>query len=403
MIFVHGAIYEKPRTKPDETRENSRNNAARHNESGDEMARQKYITDWICIATEGYAIDGRAITRETIQQAADNYDTSVYTAMIWPYHPIESFDERQYWTPNLGLVSELTTKEEAGRLRLMAKLEPNQILLNLNENGQKLFTSCEFMGDYANTGQTYLLGLAATDIPASLGTGRMNLSESIQNTSAPQKQYTALSNIEMFSLGRLTPAAGNSSPDDESNPMNKEIANKLLASILNLTAKVDAQQNPQAQSQQPAPAGTAANQQPATQDFSAHANLVADLGEKLSVATDTLAANPEDATARQNYTAAATALQTALSTFAVQPEDAEAAKLQARIAARNGGQQPAPAAAQNLSAQPTPKNNEADDAIMTTLTSAIDNLTQRFTAIEGQRTPTPGVAPSGQPAQFEPL
>ncbi len=395
-------MYEKPRTKPDETRENSRNNAARHNKRGDEMAKQKYTTDWICIATEGYAIDGRAITRETIQQAADNYDTSVYTAMIWPYHPIESFDERQYWTPNLGLVSELTTKEEAGRLRLMAKLEPNQILLNLNENGQKLFTSCEFMGDYANTGQTYLLGLAATDIPASLGTGRMNLSESIQNASAPQKQYTALSNIEMFSLGRLTPAAGNSSPDDESNPMNKEIANKLLASILNLTAKVDAQQNPQAQVQQPAPAATAEPQQPATQDFSAHANLVADLGEKLSIATDTLAANPEDATARQNYTAAVTELQTALSTFAVQPQDAEAAKLQARIAARNGGQQPAPAA-QNFSAQPTPKNDEADDATMRTITSAIDNLTERFSVIEGQRTPTPGITPSGQPAQFEPL
>lgn len=367
------------------------------------MAKQKYITDWICIATEGYAIDGRTITRETIQQAADNYDTSVYTAMIWPHHPIGSFDERQYWTPNLGLVSELTTKEEAGRLRLMARLEPNQILLNLNEGGQKLFTSCEFMGDYANTGQTYLLGLAATDIPASLGTGRMNLSESIQNDSAPQKQYTALSNIEMFSLGRLTPAAGNSSHDDESNPMNKEIANKLMASILNLTAKIDAQQNPQAQPQQPAKAGAAATQQPATQDFSAHANIVAELGEKLSIATDALAANPEDATARQNYTAAVTELQTALSTFAVQPQDAGTAKLHARIAARNGGQQPATATAQNFNAQPAAKSDDTDDATMTMLASAIDNLSQRFAAIESQRTQTPGAAPSGQPAQFEPL
>lgn len=367
------------------------------------MAKQKYITDWICIATEGCAIDGRAITRETIQQAAANYDTSVYTAMIWPYHPIESFDERQYWTPNLGLVSELTTKEEAGRLRLMAKLEPNQILLNLNESGQKLFTSCEFMGDYANTGQTYLLGLAATDIPASLGTGRMNLSESIQNASAPQKQYTALSNIEMFSLGRLTPAAGNPSLSEESDPMKKDLANNLLVSILNLTAKVDAQQNPQAPGTTPAPA--AAGAQPVTHDFSAHANRVAELNEKLTIATDTLAANPEDATAQQNYTAAVTELQTALSTFAVQPQDAETAKLQARIAARNGGQQPAPAAtqAQNFSAQATTKDDEADAATLTSLTSAIDNLSQRFSVIEGQRTPTPGAAPSGQPAKFEPL
>ncbi|EGA2181357.1 capsid scaffolding protein, partial [Salmonella enterica] len=158
---------------------------------------------------------------------------------------------------------------------------------------------------------------------------------------------------------------------------------------------------------QPAPAQAtapaAAGAQPATHDFSAHANRVADLGEKLTIATDTLAANPEDATARQNYTAAVTDLQTALSTFAVQPQDAETAKLQARVAARNGGQQPAPASAQNFSAQPTPKNDEADDTQMTAINSALENLNQRFSVIEGQRTPTPGAAPSGQPAQFEPL
>lgn len=365
------------------------------------MAKQKYTTDWICIATEGYAIDGRAITREIIQQAAANYDPAVYTAMIWPHHPIKSFDERQYWTRNLGFVSELTTQEKAGRLRLMAKLEPNQDLINLNARDQKLFTSCEFMGDYANTGQAYLIGLAATDIPASLGTERMNLGEATRNASAQQNQYTALSNIEMFSLGRLTPAAGNLPPTEESDPMDKDTANKLLTSILTLTAKVDAQANTQSQAQQPAAAGA----QPATHDFSAHANRVADLGEKLTIATDTLAANPEDATARQNYTAAVTDLQTALSTFAVQPQDAETAKLQARIAARNGGQQPAPAAtaAQNFSAQTTVKDDEADAAALTALNSAIDNLSQRFSVIESQRTQIPGAAPSGQPAKFEPL
>lgn len=395
-------MYEKPRTKPDETRENSRNNAARHNKRGDEMAKQKYTTDWLCVATEGYAIDGRPITREMIQQAADNYSTSEYTAMIWPNHPTYSLQERE-WTPNLGLVSDLKAKEEAGRLRLMAKLEPNQSLVNLNDRGQKLFTSCEFWENYANTGQTYLYGLAATDSPASLGTQRMEIKSTETSTPGSRPQYAAVGNLEMFSLGRLTPVTGNTPNPEEEDMMNKEQANQLLASIVTLTAKIDAQANIQPQAQQPAPAPAATPQQPATQDFSAHANLVADLGEKLSAATDALAANPEDATARQNYTAAVTALQTALSTFAVQPQDAETAKLQARIAARNGGQQPAPAAAQNFSAQPAPKNDEADDATMRAITSALDNLTQRFTAIEGQRTPTPGVAPSGQPAQFEPL
>ncbi len=395
-------MYEKPRTKPDETRENSRNNAARHNKRGDEMAKQKYTTDWICVATEGYAIDGRPITREMIQQAADSYSTAEYTAMIWPNHPVYSLQEREF-THNLGLVSDLEAKEDAGRLRLMAKLEPNQALVNLNDRGQKLFTSCEFWENYANTGRTYLYGLAATDSPASLGTQRMEIKSTDTDTPGARPQYAAVGNLEMFSLGRLTPVAGSPTNHHEEEPMTKEQANQLLAQLVTLTAKIDAQANIQPQTQQPAPAPATTTQQPAPQDFSAHANLVADLGEKLSAATDALAANPEDTTARQNYTAAVTELQAALSTFAVQPQDAEAAKLQARIAARNGGQQPAPAAAQNFSAQPTPKNDEADDATMRAITSALDNLTQRFTAIEGQRTPTPGAAPSGQPAQFEPL
>ncbi|EJF5262673.1 GPO family capsid scaffolding protein [Salmonella enterica] len=362
------------------------------------MAKQKYTTDWICIATEGYAIDGRPITREMIQQAADSYSTAEYTAMIWPNHPVYSLQEREF-TFNLGLVSDLSAKEDAGRLRLMAKLEPNQTLVNLNERGQKLFTSCEFWENYANTGKTYLYGLAATDSPASLGTQRMEIKSAQTSTPGSRPQYAAAGNIEMFSLGRLAPVADTTTNHHEEESMTKEQANQLLAQIVTLTAKIDAQANTQPQAQQPAPADA----QPVTQDFSAHANHVADLGEKLSAATDALAANPEDATARQNYTAAVTELQTALNTFAVQPQDAETAKLQARIAARNGGQQPAPASAQNFSAQPTPKNDEADDTQMTTISSALENLSQRFSVIEGQRTPTPGAAPSGQPAQFEPL
>ncbi|EBW6364311.1 capsid scaffolding protein [Salmonella enterica subsp. enterica serovar Oranienburg] len=373
------------------------------------MAKQKYTTDWICVATEGYAIDGRPITREMIQQAADSYSTAEYTAMIWPNHPVYSLQEREF-THNLGLVSDLAAKEEAGRLRLMAKLEPNQALVNLNDRGQKLFTSCEFWENYANTGKTYLYGLAATDSPASLGTQRIEIKSTDTNTPGARPQYAAVGNLEMFSLGRLTPVAGSPTNHHEEEPMTKEQANQVLAQLVTLTAKIDAQTNansqpqPQEQAQKPAPAAASPQPQQATQDFSAHANNVAELTEKLSIAADTLAASPEDATARQNYTAAATALQTALSAFTVQ-QNAEDARLQARIAARNGGQQPVPASApaQNFSTQPAPKNDEADDVQMIAINSALENLSQRFTAIEGLRTPTPGAAPSGQPAQFEPL
>ncbi|EJS2607786.1 TPA: GPO family capsid scaffolding protein [Vibrio parahaemolyticus] len=129
------------------------------------------ISDWKIIATEGPTVDGRKITRDWIEQMAASYDPKEYTALIWPEH------RRFYgYGENWGNVVELKAEEEDGKLRLFAKLEPNEYMLEANRKKQKLFTSIEPNPDYKGEGRCYLMGLAATDSPASTGTSRLQFS-----------------------------------------------------------------------------------------------------------------------------------------------------------------------------------------------------------------------------------
>lgn len=136
------------------------------------MARLK--TDWIAIATAGPTVDGRQIEAQWLTDAAKCYNRDEYTAMIWPYH------ESPYWRAfgtNFGEVDELKTETRDGKIQLMARLIPNQFLIEANKSGQKLFTSVEIFEDYLGSGKYFLKGLAVTDTPASIGTTRLQFSQ----------------------------------------------------------------------------------------------------------------------------------------------------------------------------------------------------------------------------------
>lgn len=67
----------------------------------------------------------------------------------------------------------LAVKAEAvedGKLALFAQIKPLESLMAMNKAGQKLYTSIEVDPNFAATGEAYLVGLAVTDSPASLGT-----------------------------------------------------------------------------------------------------------------------------------------------------------------------------------------------------------------------------------------
>lgn len=127
-------------------------------------------TDWVCIATAGKTVDGRMIDEKWLIDVAETYDVNVYTALIWPRHDTV---ENRKWSYNLGRVEAVKLDKVDGATKLFAQLSPNQFLIDANKAGQKMFTSIEVIEDFAGSGRDYLFGVAATDLPSSLGTTRL--------------------------------------------------------------------------------------------------------------------------------------------------------------------------------------------------------------------------------------
>lgn len=127
------------------------------------------ISKFFRVATEGDTTDGRVIEQSWIQQMADSYDKAKYGARVWLEHirglvPGSPFDAYG------DVVALEARKVEDGKLALFAQIEPLPSLIALNKAGQKLYSSIEISHDFANSGKAYLMGLAVTDSPASLGT-----------------------------------------------------------------------------------------------------------------------------------------------------------------------------------------------------------------------------------------
>ncbi|HWJ69114.1 MAG TPA: GPO family capsid scaffolding protein [Sphingobium sp.] len=136
------------------------------------MAKSKFFR----VAVEGATVDGRVIQRDWLEQMAASYDPATYTARINCEHIAGYSPDRPFnaYGSVLSLRTELVELTIGGEkkmlLALYAEIEANDQLLEINKAGQKLFTSCEIHTDFAGGGKAYLVGLALTDQPASLGT-----------------------------------------------------------------------------------------------------------------------------------------------------------------------------------------------------------------------------------------
>lgn len=144
------------------------------------------------IGVEGATTDGREIQREWLEQMAASYNPEVYTALINLEH-IKSYLPESTFN-RYGRVAALVAEEIQdgplkGKMALYADVEPTSSLVELVKKGQKLFTSMEVSPKFADTGKAYLVGLAATDDPASLGTEMLTFSASAaRNPLANRKQ-----------------------------------------------------------------------------------------------------------------------------------------------------------------------------------------------------------------------
>ncbi|ELC0990502.1 GPO family capsid scaffolding protein [Vibrio cholerae] len=205
-------------------------------------------SDWVVIATEGSTVDGRKITKSWINDMASLYAKDEYTALIWPEH------WRSSWGPfegkNWGVVEELKAEVLDDKLRLFAKLTPNQYLLDANQEGQKLFTSIETNPDYKGEGRCYLMGLAVTDSPASTGTTQLKFSRRHGEETAIESDALEELHLEkcfsrtdrLFSALRTfiagdEPETPSKPQSEDEKPMNKEQYSALMASIGVITEK----------------------------------------------------------------------------------------------------------------------------------------------------------------------
>ncbi|WP_207848763.1 MULTISPECIES: GPO family capsid scaffolding protein [unclassified Pseudomonas] len=131
------------------------------------------VSYWKRVATSGPTVDGREIVPQELRDIAETYTPAKYTAVIWCDH--------ERWPGSHGTVFAVRLVEEGedlepGQIALEAQLKPNDRLLYLNDQGQKLFSSIEITPNFAGSGKAYLTGLAVTDAPASLGTQELYFS-----------------------------------------------------------------------------------------------------------------------------------------------------------------------------------------------------------------------------------
>lgn len=133
---------------------------------------KKFRSNWFRVAVEGATSDKRTIKRSWLEQAAKNFDPKTYGARIWLEHfrsllPDGPF--RAYGDVTAVKAEEVEVNGQK-KLALFAQVEPTPDLIAMNKAKQKIYTSIEIDESFADTNEAYIVGLAVTDSPASLGT-----------------------------------------------------------------------------------------------------------------------------------------------------------------------------------------------------------------------------------------
>lgn len=139
---------------------------------------KKFRSKMFRIGVEGATTDGRTIERSWLEEMAASYNRDTYGARINVEHIKGLSPESQFgaYGDVLALKTEEVEINGEKKLALLAQIQPNEALLTLNKKGQKIYTSMEIQPKFANTGKAYLVGLAVTDSPASLGTEALEFS-----------------------------------------------------------------------------------------------------------------------------------------------------------------------------------------------------------------------------------
>lgn len=134
----------------------------------------KKVSKWFRIGVEGDTCDGRVISATDIQEMAETFDPRIYGCRINLEHIRGIMPDGPF--NRYGDVTELKAEKIdddsalKGKLALFGKVAPLDNLVDMVAKGQKVYTSMEIKPNFGNSGKCYLVGLAVTDDPASLGT-----------------------------------------------------------------------------------------------------------------------------------------------------------------------------------------------------------------------------------------
>ena len=281
------------------------------------MAKSKFFR----VAVAGLtASDGRTIEPDWLTQMAASYNTQTFTARVNVEHIRNLSPDGPF--PACGDVLALKTEEieielngkKEKRLALFAQIDPTEQLLKYSAARQKVFTSIEIEPNFAGTGKAYLMGLACTDSPASLGTEALKFSTT--NTPYAQQLKAALDARKQHTSCLFSAldaeVAIELEPDTQANPDAgglESILTKLFSGFL-----------PKADPAQPAnpanPANPITPANPATPaagfDAAAFSAAMGELGKALAAdrATDRQAQAARDAQLRSEFAALQTRIET---------------------------------------------------------------------------------------------
>lgn len=153
-------------------------------------ARSKFFR----VGTEGDTTDGRKIERSWIQDMAAHFNRDLYGARVWLEHLRGLYPDSTFRA--YGDVIALEAREvEDGKLALFAQIDPTDDLVAMNRGRQKLYTSMEVDTNFARRGHAYLIGLAVTDTPASLGTEMLAFSAANPDASPLKARKVSPDNV----------------------------------------------------------------------------------------------------------------------------------------------------------------------------------------------------------------
>ena len=152
---------------------------------------KQYKSNWFRVAVAGDTTDGREIQPEWIIQMAESYNPNTYGARVNVEHIRSAFPDSSFgaYGDVLAVKTEKVEIDGEQKDALFVQIKPNANLIELNKRGQKVYSSIEVDRNFAKTGKAYLVGLAVTDSPASLGTEMLQFASTAKvNPLADRKQ-----------------------------------------------------------------------------------------------------------------------------------------------------------------------------------------------------------------------